>query len=88
MAWPEWWNWELELTRHLEMRMEDRVFTELDPRNMLERARALRLDVAEGRWIVGTTHRGVDRDVVVEPDPRVRRLMVITAYPRSIESSR
>ena len=24
---PEWWQWELELTPHIEKRMEDRVVT-------------------------------------------------------------
>ena len=36
--WPDWWEWELEFTSHLEKRMEDRDFTELDLRAMLERA--------------------------------------------------
>lgn len=36
MAWPHWWDWEIELTPHLEKRMEDRGFTELDLRGMLQ----------------------------------------------------
>jgi hypothetical protein len=30
VAFPEWWEWELELTPHVEKRMEDRGFTEDD----------------------------------------------------------
>jgi hypothetical protein len=30
--WPEWWEWELELTAHLEKRMLDRDFNEIDLR--------------------------------------------------------
>ena len=33
--WPEWWNWELELSPHLLKRMVDRRFTEVDVRRML-----------------------------------------------------
>lgn len=36
--WPEWWNWELEFTPHLEKRMSDREFGEIDLRIMLENA--------------------------------------------------
>ena len=82
MRWPEWWNWELELTRHLERRMEDRDSTELELRFMLERARASKPDVLERRWVVETKYRGCDWEVVLEPDLRVRRLVVITAYSR------
>jgi hypothetical protein len=86
MGWPEWWTWELELTRHLEMRMEDRDFTELDLRHMVQRAGGLRPDVLEGRWIVETKHRGCDWEVVLEPDWEVRRLVVVTAYSPPTES--
>ena len=30
VTFPEWWDWELELTPHVEKRMEDRTFTEVD----------------------------------------------------------
>lgn len=30
MEWPDWWAWDLEFTPHLEKRMEDRDFTEID----------------------------------------------------------
>ena len=29
--WPKWWDWELELSPHLEKRMEDREFSQLPP---------------------------------------------------------
>ncbi len=82
MAWPEWWDWELELTPHVEMRMEDRDFTELDRRHMLESARGLRPDVVEGRWIVATQRRNHDWEVIIEPDWSDKRLVIVTAYPR------
>ena len=49
MPWPDWWEWELELTPHLEKRMEDREFTEVDLRAMLEQAEGHYRDVVEGR---------------------------------------
>ncbi len=81
MEWPQWWEWELEITPHLERRMEDREFTEVDLRDMLERARGYRPDVVEGRWIIETSHRRERWEVIVEPDSEEHLLVVVTAYP-------
>ena len=80
-SWPEWWDWELELSAHLLKRMDDRGFTEIELRVMLARAKRLRRDIVTGRWRVETTSRRRRRDVIVEPDPAATRLLVITAYP-------
>ncbi|GAC1545574.1 MAG: hypothetical protein NVS3B10_09630 [Polyangiales bacterium] len=81
MEWPDWWGWELELTPHLERRMEDRDFNEVELRAMLERAQSFRDDPSvEGRFIVTTTHRSRPWEVVVEPDREVLALVVVTAY--------
>ncbi len=79
--WPEWWDWELELSPHLFKRMIDRGFSELDLRAMLERARGYRPDIVDGRWVVVTSYRGKTWEVIVEPDRNAARLVVITAYP-------
>lgn len=79
--WPEWWDWELELSPHLFKRMEDRRFTEIDLRRMLERASGYREDVVEGRWVIETTHRRKPWEVIVEPDAERQLLVVVTAYP-------
>jgi hypothetical protein len=68
-GWPDWWDWELELSPHLLKRMDDRCFTELDLRRMLERATGYRPDVLEGRWAIETRHRRRPWEVIVEPDP-------------------
>lgn len=81
MTWPLWWAWELELTPHLEKRMEDRSFTEVDLRRMLEHARGFRPDVVEGRWVIETFHRRRTWEVIVEPDEMDELLVVVTAYP-------
>jgi hypothetical protein len=81
MEWPAWWSWELELTPHLEKRMEDRAFTEVDLRTMLERAHDYRPDTVEGRWVIATRHPRTPWEVIVEPDPTEMLLVVITAYP-------
>lgn len=44
--WPEWWDWELELSPHFRKRMVDRRITEVDLRRMLEDAQDVRPDVA------------------------------------------
>jgi hypothetical protein len=80
LNWPGWWQWELELTPHLIKRMEDRDFTEVDLRDMLERSSAFRPDSVEGRWVVETRFRQNPWEVVIEPDFVDELLVVITAY--------
>jgi hypothetical protein len=81
--WPSWWEWDLGLSAHLLKRMVERDFTEVDLRRMLERATRLRLDFVDGRWIVETRHARRPWEVIVEPDEKIRLLVVITAYPVS-----
>lgn len=82
MEWPQWWEWELERASHLLKRMEQRAFTEVELRQMLEDAIGYREDVVEDRWVIETRrHRGRRWEVIVEPDPVEELLVVITAYP-------
>ena len=71
----------MELSPHLLKRMDDRRFTEIELRQMLERALGYREDVAEGRWVVETRHRRKAWEVIVEPDQERQLLVVVTAYP-------
>ena len=68
------------LSPHLGRRQEDRGFTEVDLRRMLEKAVRLRPDVLEGRWIVETKHGRARWEVVVEPELEREHLVVVTAY--------
>lgn len=61
--------------------MEDRRFTEVDLRGMMEHATAYHRDVVQGRWVIETRHRRQRWEVIVEPDLTVQLLVVITAYP-------
>lgn len=79
--WPGWWEWDLELSPHLLKRMEDRRFTEIDLRAMLGRATVLEREALPGRWLVTTRHRGRGWSVIVEPDPILEVIVVVTAYP-------
>jgi hypothetical protein len=79
--WPDWWDWELELSPHLLKRMVDRRFTEVDLRRMLFDAKRIRSDVAPGRWVAETALRRRPWEVVVEPDQHAKVLVVVTAYP-------
>ena len=81
MTFPEWWDWELELTPHVEKRMEDRTFTEVDLRQMLKRATGFRRDVVEGRFVLEARFLAGPWEVVVEPDEVEHLLVVVTAYP-------
>ena len=67
MQWPPWWQLQLELTPHVEKRMEDRGFNEVDLRAMLEAASGYRDDVVDGRYVIETRHRRADWEVIVEP---------------------
>jgi hypothetical protein len=60
--------------------MEDRDFSEVDLRAMLESATGYRKDVVEGRFVIETRHRKADWEVIVEPDEVVHSLVIITAY--------
>ena len=79
--WPQWWDWELELTSHLLKRMVDRGFSEVDLRSMMASAMSFRKDLQLGRWVVETMHASSAWEVVVEPDAADKLLVVITAYP-------
>jgi len=81
IEWPRWWEWELELTPHVLKRMLDRRFTEVDLRQMLQRATAYGPDVCEGRYVIDTRHEGKHWQVIVEPDDEDLLSVVITAYP-------
>jgi hypothetical protein len=60
--------------------MDDRRFTEIDLRRMLERASGYREDVVEGRRVIEARHRGKAWEVIVEPGPGRQLLVVVTAY--------
>jgi hypothetical protein len=79
-SWPEWWKWELEFSSHVEKRMEDRNFSEVELREMLEHASEYREDILDGRWVIETRHRRRPWEVIVEPDAHEHLLVVITAY--------
>lgn len=81
-AWSEWWEWELAFTPHVETRMEERGFWEVDVRRMLQDAREFLPARHPGRWIVRTQHAGGPWHVVVEPDPDQKLLVVVTAFPQ------
>ena len=38
MNWPSWWDWDLGFTPHLEMRMVERGFSEVELRAMFDAA--------------------------------------------------
>jgi hypothetical protein len=60
--------------------MEDRDFSEVDLRTMLEAATGYREDVVDGRFVIETRHRKANWEVIVEPDKMAYSLVVITAY--------
>lgn len=61
--------------------MEDRRFTEVDLRRMLEHASGHRRDTVPGRWIVQTRHHRRPWEVIVEPLITEKLVLIVTAYP-------
>jgi hypothetical protein len=61
--------------------MEERGFSEVELRSMIERAVRVEPGRGRGRWVVRTRHAGRPWTVVVEPDTELRIVAVVTAYP-------
>ena len=78
--WPIWWSWELDLSAHLLKRMADRGFNEAELRLIWEEALGYHEDCQPGRWAVETRHAGRPWEVIVEPIPQEKVLVVVTAY--------
>jgi len=82
---PGWWNWKLVFTSHVESRMEERGFSEVELRAMLEEATEISRASRPGRWLVQTRHAGYRWTVVLEPDEIDESLVVVTAYKRETD---
>ena len=81
MEWPEWWEWELDLSLpHLRKRMIDRGFSETDLLTMLADATGFREDYEPGRYVIETQHDGRAWEVIVEPWVDDETLLVISAW--------
>jgi hypothetical protein len=82
MNWPapEWYNWELEISSHVEKRMIQRNFTEIELRTMLVSAQSYEKDFEEGRYLVKSKLNGKGWEIIVEPDYEEKMLVIITAY--------
>jgi hypothetical protein len=79
-VWPDWWNWEIKISSHMQKRLLKRDFTEIELRRMMEYATNFREDYKEGRWIIDTRFRRSAWQVIVEPLHDETKLEVITAY--------
>jgi hypothetical protein len=78
--WPDWWEWELVLSDHLLLRMVQRRFTEVELRDMMERALGVEPSREYGRWVLSVRRGGKSWEVVVEPDLDKGVVKVLTAY--------
>jgi hypothetical protein len=77
--WPEWWDWEIEVSDHAIERMAQRHFSEVDLRDMMYRATDY-TPGEPGRWELETTFDGAPWTVIVEPDAERKLLVVVTAF--------
>jgi hypothetical protein len=70
----------LTFTSHAELRIEERGVNEVEVRAMLERATGFEPSVVEGRFMIHASHAQRPWVVIVEPDPDVNLLVVVTVY--------
>lgn len=78
---PEWWDRALEITAHAYKRLEERELSEAQLRYMLEHVEALTEDREPGRGIAEASVEGRTWRIILEPDPEVSVIVVVTAYP-------
>ncbi|MBC8554485.1 MAG: DUF4258 domain-containing protein [Candidatus Brocadiales bacterium] len=78
---PKWWDWELEITPHVEKRMIQRSFTEIELREMFDRATSLQPGKEIGRYVAVSTLGTDNWEIILEPDFEEKLIVVITAYP-------
>jgi hypothetical protein len=76
---PDWWEWELEISSHCLKRMSDRGFTEADLRGMIADAESVELQ-DHGTYLVTTSLERARWEVIVTPDETKQVLIVVTAY--------
>jgi hypothetical protein len=81
MELPEWWNWELAYTEHVESRMDERGVSDVDLRTMLQSPISVQPG-RPGRWQVEARHAEQRWTVVLEPDFDDRVVFVVTVYQR------
>lgn len=55
---PDWWEWNLAFTPHVESRMDEREFSELDLRAMIADATDLVSSRRPGRFLTSTRLQG------------------------------
>jgi hypothetical protein len=60
--------------------MEQRGVTEVEVRAMLEQATGLEPSVVEGRFMIHASRAQRPWVVIVEPDPDVKLLVIVTVY--------
>jgi len=80
---PEWWEWPLAFTAHVESRMEERQFSEVELRTMLTDATRIVSARRPGRFLVTSRQGGKPWVVVLEPDEDEQLLFVVTAFAPS-----
>ena len=80
MVWPEWWFWNIEITPHVEKRMVQRDFSEIELRTMLHGAHNFENDAVFGRFKIKSKLKGKSWEIIVEPDSIEKLLVIITGY--------
>lgn len=77
---PEWLDWELEFHPHFDLRVRERHSAEVIARHVLEHYTELSPSRREGRWVLGAKYEGESWELVVEPDPWERLLVLVTIW--------
>ena len=80
MEWPDWSEWDIEITPHL----RGECWIVLSPKRICaicwNRPPTSELQPTMVRFVIACRHYGENWEVVVEPDEQDLMLVVITAY--------
>lgn len=79
--WPYWWDWEIELSGHIEKRMLQRGFSEAELRTMLDDVLEIAPTREDGRWQVICRFEGTRWKIILEPREVHQTIEAITAFP-------
>lgn len=79
MEWPDWWDWEIEISSHCGKRMQERLFNETDLRAILADATEI-VEQTHETFLIMSSYENRIWEVIVIPDVEKKMIVVVSAY--------
>jgi hypothetical protein len=79
-GWPDWWDWNFEISGYAAKRMRQRDVYEAEVRAMLVDATAIKPAKDPGGRVVTTSKDESEWKIVLEPDESRSIIEVVTVY--------